>query len=127
MVASAGRDADERNACLRDGGDQRLGAVAARHADHVGATGHGTPRELQEVDAEPEHDGLDPRRSALPYQVELLRLPAARLRVHDQRAVAGRPDRFARSLAQLERAHIALQRVACQEEREDKQRQAHQQ
>ena len=47
----------------RDRGDQRLGAVAAGHPDHVGAAGDRVLGELQQVVAGRQHHGLDARAS----------------------------------------------------------------
>ena len=60
VVARARRDDDEREAVLdRDGRDERLGAVAAGHAQAVGAAGDGVAGQLLEVEPVVEHHGLD--------------------------------------------------------------------
>ena len=55
-----GRDADERHPALDgDRRDERLRAVAAGHAEAVGAAGDGIAGELLEVEPVVEHHGLD--------------------------------------------------------------------
>ena len=61
VVPGAGGDHDMRDVMLaRDRGHQRLGAVAAGHADHVGAARDGVLGQREQVVARRQHDGLDP-------------------------------------------------------------------
>lgn len=73
------------------GGDRRhqgLGAVAARHAEQVGAVPDGLPGQLADVlSVQQQHPGAE--RLGLRHQVELLDLAAAGLRVHDQHRPGG--------------------------------------
>ena len=92
MVPGPGRDAHERQVVLhRDLGDERLGAVAAgacraRRRRAPRHRGRGAWRSSPDC----EDDRLDPALLRLLRELELLRLAAARLRVHRAgRAVIG--------------------------------------
>ena len=67
-----------------DRGDDRLRAVAARHAYRVRAVGDRVAHERREVIAEMQLDRLDAASASLARDLEALRLPAARLRVVEQ-------------------------------------------
>jgi hypothetical protein len=92
VVPGPGRDAHVRDApAAGDGRDQRLRAVAAGHADHVGAAGDRVVGQPEQVVSRPQHDGLDAAPLALLGQPEPLGLPAAGLQVHDQNGMPGAP------------------------------------
>ena len=79
MVARSRGNTHEGKIVLhREGGDQCLRAVPARHTQTVGSPGNGVSRELCEVEPMVEHHGLDPERACQLYQSEFLDLPAAR-------------------------------------------------
>jgi hypothetical protein len=61
-----------------DGRDQRLGAIAARHADHIGAPRDSVLRQLQQVIPGLQDDRLDAPLPAFLRQPESLGLPASR-------------------------------------------------
>ena len=92
VVAGAGRNADVRHPCPgRDRGDQRLRAVTARHADHVGAAATASSASCSRSSPGSSRIGSIPALPALDDQVEPLDLPAAGPRVHDQHRVLRRP------------------------------------
>ena len=83
-------DADEGKTVLdRDGGDQGLRAVTARHAQAVGTPGDGVSGELGQVEPVVEHDGLDPEGRGQLHQTELLDLAATRPWIAQQDRVRG--------------------------------------
>ena len=86
MVAGAGADHHERHVVLGgDLGDERLGAVAAGHAEQVAPRGHGRAGELLHVGARPvEQRDLGAERLGPLLQAEPGHLAAARSRVHHQ-------------------------------------------
>ncbi len=93
MIARARADHHEREAVLGgDAGHQGLRAVASGDAEQIGTFVDGIAGYLGDVDglgaADEEHLGAEVFGLAL--QVELLDLPAAGLRVHDQVRVPGR-------------------------------------
>ena len=93
MITRARADHDERYAVLGgDAGHQGLGTVAAGDAKQIGTLGHGLTSYLGDVDglgsADKKHLGA--KIFGLAFQIELLDLPAAGLRVHDQVRVPGR-------------------------------------
>jgi hypothetical protein len=107
VVAGAGGDADEPDVVAGgDAGDQGLGAVAAGHAEDVGATGHGVLGELEQVVAGLEEDRDDAAPVGLGDQVEALDLAAARPGVHEQDRPGRRPDRRPRGRAALQRLDV---------------------
>jgi hypothetical protein len=67
-----------------DAGHQRLGAVAAGHAEHVGAAGHGLLGKPAQVVARTEHDRFDAAPARLLSQVESFDLAATGSGVHEQ-------------------------------------------
>ncbi len=74
----------------RDRCDERLGAVAARHPENVGAPGDRFFGELEQVVPLVQDDRLDSPLRALIYQVKSLSFSAAGLQVHDQDGIPGR-------------------------------------
>ena len=113
VIAGARADHHERQAVL--GGDtrhQRLGTVTASHPQQVGAVGHRLPGYGGHVDrlgpAEEKHLGA--KGFGLALEVELLHLPAAGLRVHDQVRMPGRGLR--RVLGHAPVRQVAGQRLA---------------
>ncbi len=91
----------------RDRRDQRLGPVAARHAEAIGPARDGVARELLEIEAVVEHDGLDAELRGEVDESEALDLPAAGPRVAEQHRSAGRSSR----------AHLQLETVEIREHR----------
>ena len=80
VVAGARGDHQERDAVLgRDAGHQRLGSVAARDAEQVGAVCDRLPRDRGHVDQlrTVHQEDLCPQRFGLAPQVELADFPAA--------------------------------------------------
>ena len=76
-----------------DAGHQGLGAVAAGHAEHVGAAGHGLLGKPAQVVARTEHDRFDAAPARLLDQVESFDLAATGPGVHEQhRADRGSHD-----------------------------------
>ncbi len=91
VVAGSGRDQHEREVVLDgDRRHQRLGTIAARHAQAVSPPCHCIPGQLLEIEALGEHDDLDAEALGQFYQAELLDLAAARPRVAQQDRVPGR-------------------------------------
>jgi len=89
VVPGPGRDADVRDAAAAGHGrDQRLRAVAAGHADHVGAPVDRVVGQFEQVFPGPQDHGLDAAPRALLGQPEPLGLPAPGLQVHDQDGMA---------------------------------------
>jgi hypothetical protein len=112
VVAGAGGDAHEPDVVPgRDGGDQRLGAVAAGHPEHVGAAGHGPLGQGEQVVAGGQDHGLDAAPPGLGDQVVALDLAAAGLGVHEQDRPPRRPHCGSRRGAALERLEVTPQRV----------------
>jgi hypothetical protein len=112
VVAGPGGDADERHLVAHgDAGDQRLRAVPAGHADHVGAPGHRLLGEPDQVVARGQHHRLDAPPAGLLHQAEPLHLAAARLGVHQQDRPPRRPHRGPGSGTALERPDVTAQRI----------------
>ena len=89
VVAGSGRDDDEGKVVLdRDRGDERLGAVAPRHAQAVGAPGDRVTGERLEVEAVVEHHHLDTHLLGEGNEAEPLDLASPGPRVADQDRVA---------------------------------------
>jgi hypothetical protein len=87
VVARPRRDAHVAKAMRSGhGGDERLGAVASRHAEHVGPVGHGLLGQGSKIRARRQLDGLDAALRRLVEQPEALGLAAARLGVDDEDA-----------------------------------------
>jgi hypothetical protein len=125
VVPRARGDHHEGDAVLSgDSGHERLGAIAARHAEQVTARRDRLPRHLGHVDrlrsAHQEH--LCPERFGFPSQVELPDLPPAGPRVHDQeRMPGGRRGEFGHPPVR----HVPGQRQARHREGEEPARGRH--
>ncbi len=112
VVAGAGGDAHERDVVLgRDARHQGLRAVAAGHADHVGAPRDRVPGELLEVVAARERHRLDAARLGGGGELGV-GLPATRPRVHDQDRVLRGADRLAARRSVGDHCGITPQRGA---------------
>ena len=90
--------------------DQRLGAVAAGHAEAVGAACDRVARELFEIEPAVEHHGLHAEIGGKRYEAELLDLAAARPRIAEQHRMSRRtPGTY----ADVELVEVAQHRGAC--------------
>ena len=111
MVPRAGGDDHHGDAVSSgDARHQRLRAISAGHADHVGASLDGSLRELEQIVPGTQDHRLDPPLPAFILQVEALGLPAPGLQVHDQHASSGGRHMRARKVGLLQRSDVATQR-----------------
>ena len=122
VVAGPGRDDHHRQPGLRrDRCDHRLRAVPARHAEHIDAARGRIADPLEPVLARLEDHRLDPAPAAFVHEVEVLRLAAARLQVHEQHAADRGAHRRAGYIGRLERARRGSERVLRQSDGDEEQ------
>ena len=105
-----------------NGGDQRLGAVTSRHADHIGAAGDRILGKLEHVIAGAKHHGLDAASRAFAGQIELHRLSATGLRVHQQHRMQRGRHRAARSGCGLKLIDAGVERRPGRSDRQHAER-----
>jgi hypothetical protein len=93
VVAGAGRDDDHRRPVPGGHGcDQRLRAVASRHADDVRPAGDRGLGQGDQVVPRLQHDRFDATCPALDGETDAVGFPAAAARVDQQHGLPGRRD-----------------------------------